>query len=126
MIMLILGNRQTRHANFVRFTILLVTLSFVTPAAYFFLNGMLDSSPSVEVPSRVIAKAIQKRGARVLAVDLQWSQKRIEENIQVSNDIYSAVEPGDTVRVVIHPGAFSQPWYSDVQVENNRVGELRF
>ncbi len=109
-----LGQRQMRYANYVRLMIVLVTISFYAPVAYFFLNGILDSSPGMGVPSRVVAKAIQKRGGRVLAVDLLWYHKRIEENINVSDDIYSAVEPGDTVRVVIHPGAFSQPWYGDV------------
>jgi len=97
------------------------------PAAYYFLNGLLDANPAMEVPSRVITKDIGhgRYGGPVLVVSLSWNQKRIEENIGVSHEKYSAAEPGDSVRVVVHPGAFSQPWYDDVLLSSTGKRDSR-
>jgi hypothetical protein len=124
---LVLRQQLTRYATFVRLMIVLVTATFVMPAAYYFLNGMLDSNPAVEVPSRVIMKDIGhgRYGAPVLVVSLSWKQKRIEENIGVSREKYSAAEPGDSVRVIVHPGAFSQPWYGDVLLSSTGMRDSR-
>jgi hypothetical protein len=122
---LMLGQRQTRYANFVRLMVVLVTISLYVPAAYFFLNGMLDSSQAVEVPSRVMMKTISKKGSPIFGVNLEWNQKRIEENMEVSRDTYYAITPGEFVRVVIHPGAFSQPWYDDVLVSTDDTHDPR-
>jgi len=119
----VLRQHLTRYATFVRLIIVLVTVTFVMPAAYYFLNGILDANPAVEVPSTVILKDIGHGtfGGPVLVVSLSWKQKRIEENIGVSREKYSAAEPGDSVRVIVHPGLFSQPWYSDVLLSSSRM-----
>jgi hypothetical protein len=124
---LVIRRQLTRYATAVRLIIVLVTVAFVMPAAYYFLNGLLDANPAMEVPSRVITKDIGhgRYGGPVLVVSLSWNQKRIEENIGVSHEKYSAAEPGDSVRVVVHPGAFSQPWYGDVLLSSTGKRDSR-
>ena len=126
-LMFVLRQQLTRYATFVRLIIVLVTVAFIMPGAYYFLNGMLDANPAVEVPSRVIMKDIghRRHGGPVLVVSLSWNQKRIEENINVSREKYSAVEPGDSVLVEVHPGTFSQPWCGDVFLSSTNMRESR-
>lgn len=124
---LTLGQCQMRYANYVRLTILLVMISFYAPAAYFFLNGFVDTNPAIQVPSRVISKGVSqgKGGGPYLELSLSWNKVRIKQNIGVSRETLSSVEPGDTVRVVIHPGAFSQPWYDNVLTSSTGTSDLR-
>jgi hypothetical protein len=109
----VIGNRITRYATYVRLLIVLVTFTCFIPAGFFFLNGILDGNPPREIPSRVITKQISHGtyGGPDLFVSLSWNQQAIEESFRVDRDTYSKVEPGDSVRVTIHPGAFSRPWY---------------
>jgi hypothetical protein len=114
---IVLGQRMTRYATYVRVTIVLVTVSFVVPAAYFSLNGIIDTNPPIQVPSRVISKGVSrgKYGAvPYLVLSLSWNKVRIKQAIDVSREKLSSAEPGDSVQLVVHPGAFSQPWYGDV------------
>ena len=111
----VLGDRKTRYATLVRLLIVFVTATCLIPAGYFFLNGILDGSPAMEVPSRVISKQISqgRYGGPDLFVSLSWNQQAIEETFRVDRKTYSEVEPGDSVRVIVHPGAFSTPWYGE-------------
>jgi hypothetical protein len=87
------------------------------PAAYFFLNGIVDTNPAIQVPSRVISKGVSHgRSGDIpyLDLSLSWNKVRIKQSIDVSRETLSSAEPGDSVRLVVHPGAFSQPWYGDV------------
>jgi hypothetical protein len=58
------------------------------PAAYFFLNGILDGNPATEVLSRVIAKDVGdgEYNGPTLVLSLSWKQKMIEQNIGVSHE----------------------------------------
>ena len=112
---IVLGERITRYATLVRLLIVCVTATCLIPAGYFFLNGILDGNPAMEVPSRVISKQISQGeyGGPDLFVSLSWNQQAIEETFRVDRKTYSEVEPGDSVRVIVHPGAFSTPWYGE-------------
>jgi len=112
---IVLGERITRYATLVRLSIVFVTATCLIPAGYFFLNGILDGNPAREVPSRVISKQISPGtyGGPDLYVSLSWNQQAIEETFRVDRKTYSEVEPGDSVRVIVHPGAFSTPWYGE-------------
>jgi hypothetical protein len=113
-VVVMLGRRLTKYATFVRLVIVSVAAIFVMPAAYFFLNGILDGSPSIEVPSRVVGKYVGGRGGHFLVVSLSWERKRVDQNFRVNVEDFSVAEPGDYVRVVIHPGVFSQAWSDNV------------
>jgi hypothetical protein len=47
-----------------------------------------------------------------LHVTLYWKQRRIDEDLDVLRPTYDAVEPNDSVNIIVHPGEFSLPWYS--------------
>jgi len=116
-----LQDQIVRYAAVVRVLIVLVAATCLMPAAYYFLNGILDGNPSVEVPSRVTSKNVSqgKYGGPDLVVSLSWNQQTIDQVFRVGHKTYSAVEPGDSVRIVVHPGAFLQPWYSDVHISDD-------
>ena len=82
---IVLGERITRYATLVRLLIVFVTATCLIPAGYFFLNGILDGSPAMEVPSRVISKQISqgRYGGPDLFVSLSWNQQAIEETFRV-------------------------------------------
>ena len=82
-------------------------------AAFFFLNGALDEHPPVEADALVSTKYVTrgKFAGPVLVLSIERNQTRSEETLSVSRETFSVVEPGDSVRVVVHPGAFSTPWY---------------
>jgi len=108
-----LQDRITRYAGPVRLMIAVVTATCFIPATYYFLNGILDGNPAVEVSSHVISKQISqgKYGGPDLVVNLRWNRETIEEVFRVGRETYSTVKPGDSVWVVVHPGAFSTAWY---------------
>jgi hypothetical protein len=125
---IMLGQRLTRYATYVRLTILLVTVSFVVPAAYFSLNGIVDTNPAIQVPARVISKGVShgKYGAiPYFDLSLSWNKVRVELVIDVSRETFSSAEPGDSVQLVVHPGAFSQPWYGDIVLPSTRMSDSR-
>jgi hypothetical protein len=125
---IVLGERITRYATLVRLLIVFVAATCFVPAGYFFLNGILDGNPAIEVPSRVISKQISqgRYGGPNLFVSLSWNQQTIEETFSVSGKTYSEVEPGDLVRIIVHPGAFSTPWYGEgIQSTGNNAIDLR-
>ena len=72
---------------------------------------------SPKSPSRMMEKSTYYD----FVCTLSWNRKRIEQNLGVNSETFSAAQPGDAVRVIIHPGAFSQPWYSDVRLWGSRV-----
>jgi len=91
----------------IRIMILLAGSALVISAAFFLLNGALDQHPVVEVDSLVARKA------PFLDVDLRWNGKQIEQEVLVDHKTFVAVEPGDSVTLAVHPGAFSTPWIDD-------------
>jgi hypothetical protein len=123
----VLRNQMPRYALLIRLTIVFVAVTCLLPATYFLLNGILDGDTPTEISSLVISKHIGQGtyGGPDLFVRLSWRQHMIEQAFRVDSKTYSAVEPGDSVRVVIHPGAFSQPWYSDRLLLNERAPDSR-
>jgi hypothetical protein len=112
------NDRLTRYATFAMIMGVLVATSLVTLAAFFYLNGSLDRNPSVEAEARLDQKFIEHtRYGPVfrLRVTFTLNGERFEyDDLAVSEESYIATKPGDTVRVVVHPGKFSLPWYSGV------------
>lgn len=119
---LLLRDRLMRYAALVRLIFALGAATFLIPAAYYFLNGALDGNPPVEVQALVSSKSVGDTGHGdfyVLELSLSWQQQKIEKGVQVSPKTFSAAKPGDSVRVTLHPGAFSRPWYSDVLLSDD-------
>ena len=107
--------RLTRYVTLVRAMSVLASAASLILAAFVFLNGALDYHPPVEADALVSAKYAHgyKGSGPSLGLSIAWNQERIEEGIRVNRKTFAAVEPGDSVHVTIHPGAFSAPWYSN-------------
>jgi hypothetical protein len=104
-----------QSARLVRPMYLAGTAFFMLSAAVFFLNGALDKREPAEVQATVVRKVASRGqgGTEALAVTVMWNEKQNQmvENLTVSSQTFSAIKPGDSFRVAIHPGAFSMPWY---------------
>ncbi len=123
-------DRLTRYATLVRIMLALAATTIVMLAAYFFLNGFLDGNPSVETPALVIQKFIDSDGktgdVHYLQLTLSWNGKNYEnDDLIAGRKTYSISEPGDYVRVIVHPGKFSLPWYSGVLPSASRENNSR-
>ena len=117
----------TRYAVLARLMILFAAAALVMPAAYYFLNGILDGNSTTGVQGIVLSK-YEKSGEGLpynLECSLSWHGKRIDQSFGVSRETFSAAEPGDSVRVVVHPGAFSTPW-SGKGLLTNGEGSIEF
>lgn len=104
---IVLNGTLHLYALPIRIMLLLASSALVISAAFFLLNGALDQHPVVDVDSLVVRKA------PYLYVDLRWNGKQIEQEVLVDRETFDAVEPGDSVTLVVHPGAFSTPWVDD-------------
>jgi hypothetical protein len=117
-------DRLTRYATFAMMMGILVATSLVALAAFFYLNGSLDRNPPVETEARLDQKFIEhgRYGPGFfLRVTFTWNGERFEyDDLAVSEESYTATRPGDSVRVIVHPGKFSLPWYSGVLPQVNR------
>ena len=120
---LLLTDQLTRYATLVRFVIVLVTATFLMPATYYFLNGILDGNPGIKMPVNVLRKDSggPESGGPYLILRVPLNNERIDASIHVNTRTFSAVEPGDVVMIIVHPGAFSQPWCSDVLPSDDRA-----
>jgi hypothetical protein len=111
-------DRLARYATLVRVMLAVAATTIVMLAAYFFLNGFLDGNPPAEAPALVLQKFIDtgKYGdGYYLQLTLSWNGKRYEnDDLIAGRKTYSITEPGDYVRVMVHPRKFSLPWYSGV------------
>jgi hypothetical protein len=124
----IFSEPMVRYASVIRLVLVLAAVASITPEAYYFLNGMLDGRDPVAVWTVISDKEEVNNGSGIIDLldcRLSWHQKTLDESFAVSWTVFSAAEKGNSIRVLIHPGAFSQPWYSDVQVENSRAGNSR-
>lgn len=121
-LIVLLGQLQ-RYITFVRAMFVLASAATLILAAFFFLNGALDEHPPAEANALVSTKSVTrgKFAHPYIVMAIAWNQRQIEETLSVSRETFSVVEPGDSVRVVIHPGAFSLPWYGDVLLSKNRA-----
>ena len=120
--------RATQYPRLFRLIIFLIAAAFVVPAPYYYLNGALDKNPPVVAQARFSRKSIENYGegnSYNFVCTVSWNQKTTEESFDVSSEEFSSAQPGDAVRIVIHPGAFSHPWYSDVRLSGGREGNSR-
>ena len=106
--------RLARYITFVRAICVYSSTATFILAAFLFLNGVFDAHPPVEADALVSAKYVShgRNPGPGLVVSMAWNQRQVEERFSVSRRTFSAVEPGDPVRITVHPGAFSTPWYS--------------
>jgi hypothetical protein len=126
--LLALLGRLERYISFVRAVFVSASAATIVVAAFFFLNGALDEHSPVEVDAVVSTKFITrgKFAHPALVLSIVRNQSRIEETLSVNPETFSMVEPGDSVRVAIHPGAFLTPWFSeDVLLSNDRARNSR-
>lgn len=109
-------DRLTRYHKLAIASIIFIAATFVMPPMYYFLNGILDGSPAKEIGSIVLGKGINsgRYGGPYLVLSLPWNSEIINVRIRVKDRTFSDAEPGDSVRLVVHPGAFSLPWHGDV------------
>jgi hypothetical protein len=119
-LLLVLRGRLARYIIFVRAMSVLASAATLILAAFFFLNGALDEHPPVEADALVSNKYVThgKFAGPILVLSIAWNQRRIDETLSVSRETFSVVERGDSVRVTVHPGAFSTPWYGEGVVLN--------
>lgn len=115
-LLFLFADQQTRYAKTTMALIILVSSTFVMPPAYYFANGILDGNPPRQLPAIVVKKGIStgKGGGPCLVLELPWNSEKINVSVRVSSWTLSDAEPGDSVRLIVHPGAFSLPWYGDV------------
>lgn len=120
-------DRLARYAVPVRLMIMLLAAAFVMPAVYFFLNGALDGSRPTQVQALVTFKSDNNGyGPEYLLVwTLSWDCEKIDQSSGVNLATFSAAEPGGFVRVIVHNGAFSQPWFSDLLPSSVRMSDPR-
>jgi hypothetical protein len=116
LLLFLFADFRTRYAKTTIAIIIVVAATFAMPTAYYFLNGILDGSPAREIPSTVLRKGISsgKGGGPYLVLSLPWHSESKNVSVRVSSRTLSDAEQGDSVRLVVHPGAFSLPWYGDV------------
>jgi hypothetical protein len=102
--------RLPRYAGLFRFAMFLIVAAFVIPGPYYFLNGLLDKNPPIA------AQAIVSRKGTCCNVEwtAAWNGRKIVQVSGINREAFYPVEPGDALRVEVHSGAFSLPWYSDV------------
>ena len=104
--------RVERYATLLKLMLILSAAALVMTAAFFFLNGALDSNAPVETDALVSGAR-----AEALAMSLSWNNRQIKQEVTV-NDPDSLVEPGDVVRLHVHAGEFSVPWFDHIRVSN--------
>ncbi len=114
---LILQPKALRSVLLVRLIFLGSVLPIILMVLFSILNGALDEHPTVEAQGIVVAKDGVSRSGYGLDVSFYWDQKQFfTRGVRVGKTTYFAVEPGDSVHVVVHPGEFSQPWYGGLRI----------
>jgi hypothetical protein len=79
---------------------------------------LIPDSIRVRAESRYFLFQVSTTGGTI-------SKVRVELTIDVSRETFSSAEPGDSVQLVVHPGAFSQPWYGDIILPSTRMSDSR-
>jgi len=77
------------------------------------LNSLADSLAPQRYPVTVVSKYIHrgsKSTSRHLVLE-PWGPVTARSDITVPADMYSSTQPGDTVCVLLHPGALGVEWY---------------
>ena len=93
--------------------IFLVFSMFYGYAAPAQLNALLDPTPAQTL--HVVAFDKTRTTGRTTSYNLRldpWGPQTRTTEVEVTRALYDAVEPGDTVCVQMHAGAFHLPWYT--------------
>lgn len=111
-------NRLARYAPFVKLMSGFASATLAILAAFIFLNGALDGKPGADAQAFVSNKSVSHTHGASLDLELiiEWDQKQIKEDVAVRRETYSAIDPGDSVSLTVHSGAFSTPWYGNGHV----------
>lgn len=109
-----------QHPKFTKLMSLVVIAVAIASATVYFLNGALDRRAPTEVQATIADKFVTRGvwGGNILALTMMWNEKPTEENVRVGSEIFSKAEPGDSVGLIVHPGAFSLPWYGSGRFVN--------
>jgi hypothetical protein len=122
-------HRLTRYPALIGAMMVFAAASVLVLASYFYLNGALDGSPPVMVEATVTDKSIKSRNhgnIYFLTATVSWNGETFEDDdLFVGRATFSDSELGDSVRVIVHPGEFSLPWYSYVLPSENRRSDSR-
>jgi hypothetical protein len=124
-IMFVLYAQDQLERRVVQFGLVLVLAASVLPlrAGYVYFDGALDRHPPLIAQSVISDAHIENRqdGPRyVLGTYIFWDQARIYQDFFVSHDIYYATQPGDSIQLKLHGGAFSTPWAEAVDLSTAR------
>jgi hypothetical protein len=83
-------------------------------------NAVLDRTPGSTYPTTVYGKHITSGRNRTPMMQLgPWGPRAMQEETSVPWEVYRSTTVGDKVCVLLHPGAFSVPWYRVVQCQPN-------
>lgn len=123
-------DRLTRYATSVVIMAVVVAGASASLPAYLSLNVILDPDAAAQVPAQVSGKFINHNrrygDSFVIRTSFSWKEARFEDDdLHVNEETYLAIQPGDTVRVLVHPGRFSLPWYSAVLPSSSRGSDSR-
>jgi hypothetical protein len=112
-------DKLMKYAFRVRLMMVLAASTVVMLAVYFYFNGALDEKPSVEtqaiVSYRLASQGKYSGTSYVLRLVLSLNGEQFEDDFRTTAETFEATKQGDIVRVLIHPGEFSLPWYSHLR-----------
>ena len=90
-------------------------LGLLLVAGALFVNGRFDSKPTEEVRATVTRHVSPgRRRSYEIEIDGVGERKK-KRSLAVSHELYYALNKGDAVSVVVHPGALGLAWYGEVR-----------
>ena len=108
----------SENAGWLRTAYIFSGLALVLLALLLFLNGWLDRSPWREVRTTVIRKTVLRgRGTQYDLAVSAWRPGRNIEHFNVSSRVFNTAVVGKAVRVPLHKGFFSLPWFGSISPE---------
>jgi len=83
-------------------------------AAFAVVDIQFDSSAGSVIPAQVLGKhTTRNRHSYNYYLELPpWGPRTRPNNVEVTSTTYSALQIGDTVCMVLHPGALTLPWFT--------------
>jgi hypothetical protein len=111
--------RPGGDAGWLRAAYIFSGLALCMLALLLFLNGWLDRSPWSEVRTTVIRKTVLRggRGTQYELAVSTWRPGRSLEHFNVSSRVFDSAVVGKVVRVPLHKGFFSLPWFGSISPE---------
>jgi len=83
------------------------------------LNGLLDGNPPTAITAQVVGKdeGGSESGGPFVDLTVPLNHEGIPVSVTVNTRTFDAAEPGESAHILVHPGAFSVPWYDDVYLK---------